>query len=278
MNKPHITSICFSPTGTTESVLNHIASGMGQDEPVRIDLTDREKREAFFAEPESVLGDTDCVLVGMPVYFGYIPQFLKERIKSLDGKGRAAVAVVVYGNRDFDHALKELCALLENGRFQVIAAAAFVGEHSFSSVLPIAIGRPDREDLSAAGRFGERVSSALDKMATIREEDVPGKKKTSDPLKTIKLPDPPKPRFISEKCNQCGLCAESCPMGIIDSGTFDFRNAAARKLCLGCMRCVKACGQGARILEFPLPIKVLLKKVILNKAMKVRREPDVVLK
>ena len=278
MNKPNIAAIYFSPTGTTESVINHIASGMGQDQPLRIDLTDKEKREAFFAGPDSLPGDAECVLVGMPVYFGYIPQFLKEKIQSINGKGMAAVAVVVYGNRDFDYALKELRWLLERSNFRVVGAAAFIGEHSFSSCLPIAMDRPDREDLIDARRFGEQLSAGLNKITPIAEEDVPGKKMKQNPEKPVKLLTPPHPRFIQSQCNQCGLCAEHCPMGIISSETFDYRDNTAQNLCLGCMSCVKKCSEGARVLEFPPIMKVLLKRLVLRNAMKQRRAPVFVLK
>jgi Pyruvate/2-oxoacid:ferredoxin oxidoreductase delta subunit len=276
MNKMHVTTICFSPTGTTESVIDHIVSGMGQDQPSRIDLTNMEKRAVFFANPDSFLGETDSVLVGMPVYFGYIPQFLKEKFQSVDGKGRPAAAVVVYGNRDFDYALKELCSLLESCRFRVVGAAAFVGEHSFSSNLPTAIGRPDREDLLAAKRFGERLHASVDKITPIDREEVPGKKMKHNPAALVKLPNPPKPHYIPSKCVKCGVCSVGCPMGIIDPRTLQYRDSAARRLCLGCMRCVKKCSQNARVLNLSPAIKALLKYIFLRKAMKTRREPIIV--
>ena len=66
----------------------------------------------------------------LPVYAGRVPQISLERLSVLKGSGQMAVAVVVYGNREFDDALLETKNALEAGGFQVIAAAAFIAEHS----------------------------------------------------------------------------------------------------------------------------------------------------
>ena len=67
------------------------------------------------------------------------------------GGGAAAVAVVLYGNCDYDDALKELCEVLSGNGFCPAAAAAMVGEHAFAPAL--AHGRPDAEDIAAAEAF-----------------------------------------------------------------------------------------------------------------------------
>ncbi len=56
-----------------------------------------------------------------------------------------AIAVVVYGNRNYDDALIELKDILESDGFKVVAGAAFIGEHSFSKTL--AKNRPDEKDM-----------------------------------------------------------------------------------------------------------------------------------
>ena len=71
--------------------------------------------------------------------------------------------MVLFGNRNFDDGLIELRDILENTGFHTVAAAAFVGEHSFSKTL--AAGRPDADDMKEALAFaGEQLlaQGALD--------------------------------------------------------------------------------------------------------------------
>ncbi len=55
----------------------------------------------------------DIVIVGVPVYAGRVPKVLLKYLNSIKGKGALAVAVVVYGNRNYDDALIELRDILE---------------------------------------------------------------------------------------------------------------------------------------------------------------------
>lgn len=100
------------------------------------------------------------------------------------------------------------------------AAAAFVGEHSFSTVL--GSGRPDAEDLAEAASFGKAVAEAA------ANEDygegtvaVPGRA----PYQFFKAVDDEgrpfdirkaKPQTDPAFCNECGYCARICPMGAIN--------------------------------------------------------------
>ena len=61
----------------------------------------------------------------------------------------------VYGNRSYGNALVELYDILRYRGFPPIAAAAFVGQHSFTTRL--ATGRPDREDLEKAEQFSAEI-------------------------------------------------------------------------------------------------------------------------
>lgn len=82
--------------------------------------------------------------------------FLRGRFT---GGGAAAVAVVLYGNRGYDDALKELCEVLSGNGFCPAAAAAMVGEHAFAPAL--AHGRPDAEDIAAAEAFARNAAHTL---------------------------------------------------------------------------------------------------------------------
>ena len=121
----------FSPTGGTKKVADAIAAGF-HTPVVEMDLTK--------ADASVTLGENDALMAVLPVYAGRVPQISLERLSVLKSSGQKAVAVVVYGNREFDDALLETKNALEANGFQVIAAAAFIAEHSI--VRSIAAGRP----------------------------------------------------------------------------------------------------------------------------------------
>ena len=105
----------FSPTGGTKKVADAIAAGLGTS-VVEWDLTK--------ADATATLGENDALMAVLPVYAGRMPQISLERLSALKANGQKAVAVVVYGNREFDDALLETKNALEANGFQVIAAAA----------------------------------------------------------------------------------------------------------------------------------------------------------
>ena len=218
----------FSPTGTTYSIAKAIAEGTGC--PVA---------EMDLSNPNcgAELSENTVLLASAPVYGGRIPAVALERLSRLPGKGQKAVAVVVYGNREFDDALLELKNALTSNGFQVVAGAAFIAEHSI--VRSIAAGRPDEKDRVIARKFGADIMEKLDTLTGI---NVPG----NDPYVAVK-PSPFHPK-ASENCVQCGLCAEKCPVGAIPmedpSQTLD-------NVCINCMRCVQVCPVKARALPAP---------------------------
>ncbi|MFN2131051.1 MAG: flavodoxin family protein [Anaerolineae bacterium] len=95
----------FSPTHTTERVLEAIARGARAREIGRIDLTPPAADRTF-----EVSGD-ELAIIGAPVYGGRIPPEAARRLRQLRGNLTPAVPVVVYDNRAYEDALLELCDL-----------------------------------------------------------------------------------------------------------------------------------------------------------------------
>ena len=54
-----------------------------------------------------------------------------------------------------------------------------------------------------------------------------------------------KPKFISEKCKQCGLCLPTCPDSAIPVDENGNRGDFKFDYCKGCGVCAKACPFGA---------------------------------
>jgi len=215
----------FSPTGGTKKVADAIAAGFNT--PVaEMDLT---KADASVA-----LGENDALMAVLPVYAGRVPQISLERLAALKGNSHKAVAVVVYGNREYDDALLETKNALEAGGFQVIAAAAFIAEHSI--VRSIAAGRPDAEDEALCRQFAADVMAKADDAAPVQ---IPG----NVPYKELK-PSAFHPA-ASEACVKCGVCAEQCPVGAIP---MEEPGKTLADVCINCMRCVQVCPQQCRAL------------------------------
>lgn len=215
----------FSPTGGTKKVADAIAAGFNIP-VVEMDLT---KEDSAIT-----LGEHDALMAVLPVYAGRVPQFSLERLSALKGNGQKAVAVVVYGNREYEDALLETKDSLEANGFRVIAAAAFIAEHSI--VRSIASGRPDAEDEAICRQFAADVMAKADNAAPIQ---VPG----NIPYKELK-PSAFHP-VASESCIKCGACVQQCLMGAIP---LDDPSQTNNELCINCMRCVEVCPQQCRAL------------------------------
>lgn len=222
------TTAVFSPTGGTSKIAAAIAGArMG----TRIDLCSP-------VEPQEMPSGAPLLAV-VPVYGGRIPAIAAQRLLALQGNGNPAIAVVVYGNRAYEDALLELKNVLTEAGHQVIAAAAFIAEHSI--IRSIAADRPHADDLARAVEFGAAVEAKLNgELTTV---DVPGNAEYRP------LPQMPATPLVTDACGGCGMCAHKCPVGAIPLS--NPRSTDASK-CILCMRCVAICPRKARILPPPM--------------------------
>jgi ferredoxin len=231
-------AVYFSPTGTTAWAVKAAAKGTGY--PVEeIDLTDYHQRRSA----NKAFSPSDLVIVGLPVYAGRLPFYLDDFFNGLQGNGAPAAALVMYGHREYNDALLELKNRLEERGFNVIAGAAFIGEHTFSK--EIATGRPDLKDLDLAAEFGKRigVDAAADKPGTLKlKGDFPYTWKGYDPVQPGSHPFLPKV-FTNDNCIFCGACVEACPWNAI---TLNDKIETDNTKCLRCFRCFKVCPAGAK--------------------------------
>lgn len=255
--------IYFSPTRTTQRVLTGIAQGIDMGDVIHLDLTPPGVRGRTFEVAEETIA-----LLGAPVYGGRLPTEAVTRLQQVRGNNAPAMIVVVYGNRAYEDALRELYDLAVEAGFRPIAAAAFIGEHSYSTAAqPIASGRPDAADMEKAVAFGQHVREKLGQFGSLPASHVPG----NFPYKEMRPSgdDPPAPTTITDLCTLCGDCATVCPTAAITVGDAVLTDAHA---CIVCCACIRACPTGARVMEDP---RVLRTAMWLHKDYSVRKEPEV---
>ncbi len=245
-----INTFYFSATGTTKKIITEIAAKIAKcdnitdiEEINHIDFTLSEAREQLTS-----FASNDIVIAGVPVIAGRVPNVLLKYLKTIVGNGALTVAVVVYGNRNYDDALIELKDILEEDGFKVIAAAAFVGEHSFSNIL--AKNRPDEKDMIKINDFALQIYEKLKNQKESRYIEVSGNKPYRDYYK-------PKDgngnqvdiRKVTPKtninCINCKLCASVCPMGSIVFEDVSKLNG----ICIKCCACIKKCPVHAKYFD-----------------------------
>ena len=252
MNIQTVTCICFSPTGTTKTVAENIARGMGAEHIEMVDVTRRPDRKK-----SAPLSKDDLAILAAPVYYGRLPEEIVPYFATVKGQNTPVVPVVVYGNREYDDALKELYDIAVSDGFIPVAAGAFIGEHSYSTPdRPIAEARPDASDLDKAQAFGAGIRRKLAPIESLREaalSKVPGNvpyltPKNLNMIKEARKSIPFTPETDEETCIRCGQCVETCPteaVSLNETVTTD------RWRCIICFACIKNCPTGARAMNDP---------------------------
>ena len=250
----NLRTIYFSATGTSKKIALAISQSIATEFVVE-DITFQSLQNTSYATD-------DLLCIAVPVYGGGVAPVALKRLDAIRGNNTPVVVVVVYGNRNFERAAVQMSDFLAERGFITIAAAAFVGEHSYSTELsPIAVGRPMVEDINDANRFGELVKQKLTKglesvdVSTLQcpdsgEENVKAfvefvkgyqAEQAKNPVKLLPITD-------ENRCVMCGVCVDVCPMEAIDREDVSMVDPT---LCIKCCACVKECPKEAKSLNSP---------------------------
>lgn len=262
MNVKDVLLVTFSPTRTSWRIGEAIARGTSYENVRVLDLTYETEETPIEVSAETLL------VVAVPVYGGKVAPPALKRMSGLKLSGTPVVLVALYGNRAYEQALVELEGFITGKGGQIVAAGAFVGEHSYSvKAHPVAAGRPDVRDLEVAEAFGRNIRLKLDKepVETVNTADLPDKAMATEEMLRFRgdvqaalkggAVVPQTPSVDAALCNHCGTCVSQCPTQAIVEGE-ETMTIADR--CIRCCACVKVCPQQAR--TFDTPFSALLSK------------------
>ena len=223
--------IYFSPTGGTQKVIEEIGKNLSGK------ITAYDLAQNPF-ERETAMPSGSLTVVGAPVYSGRIPPLCQQSLAHLKGNGMPAIAVAVFGNREYDDALLELKNTLEDAGFLVIAAAAFVSKHV---IFPqVAAERPDAEDLRLIAGFARQCAKKLEALPETSKASL-ANVKGNFPYKPLSRPAL-RPS-ADQNCTLCGACVPVCPAQAISLEKKSLVQDG--ELCISCSACVAVCPEKA---------------------------------
>ena len=129
--------------------------------------------------------------------------------------------------------------LLQARGFNVIAAGAFVAEHS---IFPkVGFGRPNVDDYKAMEAFAEKCKELLKRRDCLPNKEITvygDKKYDASTFKGVPFyPDG------DDTCISCMKCVADCPVQAIDAADPSKTDAAK---CIACGSCICVCPVGAR--------------------------------
>ncbi len=242
-----INSLYFSPTGTTQSIVEAIANQLTNRAKI-YDITLPENR----LNPPS-FGKKDLLILGSPVYAGRVPELIHDYISHLKGNQTPVILIAVYGNRAYEDTLIELYDMLYTNGFIPISAGAFIGEHSYTN--KVGTQRPDSTDLAIAKDF------SLSSYKIIQEnpiEEIVLKLPGNHPYKEL-LKRPSLGPTLKPSCILCNTCVTHCPTGAL---SIEDKLIIDDSKCIQCCSCVKKCPVNA--LEFGGVTDIIRENLIKN--------------
>ena len=230
-----IFNITFSPTGGTKKVADILSAALDSD-VIDVDLCEKTYDSTFIH-----FNTNDICLFAVPSFGGRVPLTAINRIKHMTGKGARVIAVVVYGNREQEDTLFELCDTLKSVNFNIIAGVEAIAEHSV--IRKFAANRPDAKDRAELLEISAKIADKLENMTVVENINIPGNTPYKDRGNNGMKP------AANENCTKCGICSEKCPVGAISA---DDPSSLGNDNCISCMRCISVCPSNARKLDSKL--------------------------
>lgn len=225
LNFEKLSKVYFSPSGTTEKIVNEVAKNFNMNRE-NYDLLSFDEKKDF---------TTELVIFGIPVFDRRIPKLACKRLSKMKGNNTKAIVILNYGNMDYGDALLELTDLLKKNNFQIVGVAATVSQNSLYNQL--GQNRPDETDMEKINEFSQKI---VEKLKNNEENEifVNGYK----PYSSYKTP----PFSVScddDLCTECLDCVYTCPEEAIMENNPSMTNLDD---CTRCSTCINVCSEGAK--------------------------------
>jgi ferredoxin/flavodoxin len=261
-----VSIVVFSPSGNTRKVGSMLEDHLlirGAD----VQLVDATGNRALFRErdcPGFIAENVkphDVLCIGGPVYAHHMHYTVLDLIKALpppgNGWGRYAVPFVTYGTVSSGIALEEAAKTLRKTGRSTVFAMKMDAYHCYGKIFPtdVNLGMPGDEaipfieDLSARimGLEGQQGAERPDVTRELRYLSFADRVKAKVLIREglFQRHIYPALRFDTDKCVQCGKCAEACPvlrLEIAETGPFIPKGAPQ---CIHCGSCIAACPSDA---------------------------------
>jgi ferredoxin len=241
----------FSATGVSQRIAAEFTRGLGlETRYVNITLPEtREINRQCEAELEVYI---------VPVHGERIPGFIYRYLRGIVGNGRPLVALAVYGNMGMGISLAQFDRLADETGFKLIAAGAFVGEHTFCNfgTLRQAQGPDQDQTQGAALRQAQGLDHDQTQGAVLRKAQGminnvgKGRPDQADMVEVFYFGQQVRMKMEQKSCVRVSLPSPHMPMfiaGFPERGTrFIVRQPNAdTNLCKMCGACVRGCPVGA---------------------------------
>ncbi len=249
MKKNKSIVVFLSPAGTTRKVADFISgtlAGKGYDLEL-LDLggyhtEDIQKLKGYRLEKG------DCLWIGSPIYAGHAVPPIEVFISGLSQlNGVFVVPFVTYGAVTSGTGLYEMAMHLSKRGGTILGAAKILAVHSllWFSENPLGKGHPGPDDENLLKELIESVQKKIDTPNAgnhiIPETLNYQSKKNQEHAKTWDIEslrqNMPPIILDKEKCTECCICAEKCPVQNISMGPFP----KIGDNCLLCFNCIRYC-------------------------------------
>ncbi|MHA1724028.1 MAG: EFR1 family ferrodoxin [Promethearchaeota archaeon] len=264
-----IALIYFSATGNTRTIADQIKQQLtlAKIKIDTIDITTPDVREGLLNSL-----DHDKIIFGFPIYYRRAPEIIRTWLKKLKKKERKCAVYFTYGGvTTTGVALQDIVSILNERGFNLLAAAEFLGSHTFNLAgWNLMNDRPNEEDKTVARTFAQEILKKFTNKNVkpiyfkplSRYENKNFDEKARSTKKIIPLP-----YIIPKACVYCGNCEKSCPNRAIVMQ----KSKINKMKCIRCLRCLIICPENAIkiknmsiLLEF-LKTRQDLSEITLNK-------------
>lgn len=241
--------VFFSPAGSTRLVAEAIEYHLRLRGcvPLLVDLS--RGRQASLEAVQAMVDAPCCIWIGSPVYCDHAVPLVHDFIEALSMASPESYAIpfVTWGGVTSGLALPEMARHLRAKHYRPLAAAKILAVHSsmWCASQPLGQGHPDGEDLRQIAILVNKVCDVLERNASTPMDlevlnylspSLRGQAGTKS-LAAARAAMPPL-AVDEQMCQQCGLCASSCPVAAIELNPFPVISQGA---CVLCLQCVRTC-------------------------------------